>query len=69
MKNFKKNFIISFVVSALITGLYYVDLKHTERSEATTKSISKTIEYEFGECADKSIIEIKTGNVSCQNQD
>ena len=37
MKNFKKNFIISF--------------------------------KEFGECADKSIIEIKTGNVSCQNQD
>ena len=69
MKNFKKNFIISFVVSALITGLYYVDLKHTERSEATQKSISKTLEYEFGECADKSIAEIKAGGVSCQNQD
>ena len=39
MKNFKKNFVISFLVATLITGLYYIDLKHTERSEATTKSI------------------------------
>ncbi len=69
MKNFKKNFVISFVVSALITGLYYIDLKHTERSEATTKSISKTLEYEFGECANKSITELRTEDVSCQNQD
>ncbi len=39
MKNFKKNFIISFVVSALITGLYYVDLKHTEREQMHKKHI------------------------------
>ena len=32
-------------------------------SEATTKSISKTIEYEFGECANKSITKLRTEDV------
>ena len=69
MKNFKKNFVISFLVAALITGLYYVDLKHTEREQINAANLSNALRKEFGECADKSIIEIKTGNVSCQNQD
>ena len=69
MKNFKKNFIISFVVSALITGLYYVDLKHTEREQINAANLSNALRKELSGSTDKSIIEIKTGNVSCKNQD
>ena len=69
MKNFKKNFIISFVVATLITGLYYIDLKHTEREQINAANLSNALRKEFGECADKSIVKIKTGNVSCQTQD